>query len=327
MKKIAIFGANGNIGHQAVAAFGEAGWRVRAVTREGIFKYGNSVETAAADAMDEAQVIDASQGCDFIFNGVNPPYPKWSTMCMPICANMMSAAKQHRAVHLFPGNVYNFGTKIPPVINNMTKQTANIAKGRIRIDMEAMFEKTARQHDVQTIILRAGDFYGGKAVGSSWFDQAITKALARGKMTYPGPMDVNHAWAYLPDFARAFVKISQQADQLSRFEVFEFEGHTLTGTQLKNGLETVIAQNLKLAGVPWPLMRLARIFSPMLRQVCEMSYLWNVPHRLDGSRLAEKIGIAPDTKIETALSQALADLDLEFLLNESLANSQLANAA
>ena len=34
-KKIAIFGANGNIGHQAVEAFGKAGWQVRAVTRQG----------------------------------------------------------------------------------------------------------------------------------------------------------------------------------------------------------------------------------------------------------------------------------------------------
>ena len=50
---------------------------------------------------------------------------------------------------------------------------------------------TLDRPDVRVIILRAGDFFGG--VRGSWFDLVITKELERGRITYPGPLDVVHA--------------------------------------------------------------------------------------------------------------------------------------
>ena len=39
---------------------------------------------------------------------------------------------------------------------------------------------------------------------------AIVKALAKGKLVYPGPLDRAHAWAYLPDLAQAFVAVTRK---------------------------------------------------------------------------------------------------------------------
>ncbi len=60
--------------------------------------------------------------------------------------------------------------------------------------------------------------------------------------------------------------------------------------------------------MPWPLLRAAGVVVPMLREVTRMSYLWRVPHALDGARLAARVGPLPATPPQQALRQALVDL-------------------
>ena len=318
MRKIVVFGANGNLGRQASAAFKHAGWKVRVVTRDGNYNHLDDVEIMAADAMNESQVVNAAKGCDFIFNGLNPPYPQWSKMCMTMARNIMTAAKTHGAVHLFPGNVYNYGSSIPALIGKDTLFNADTKKGKIRMDMEAEFERGAREDDVQTIILRAGDFFGGTKTGSSWFHLAISKKLDKGIMTYPGPLDEVHSWAYLPDFARAFVAAANNSGKFKKFATYNFEGHAITGNDLLVAMEKVTGQKLKHKGMPWPLLRVLSLFSPMLREVCEMSYLWHTAHRLDGKRFERRIGPLAHTPLEQALAGALGDLGKDEMVAKSM---------
>ena len=314
MKTIAIFGANGNLGHHAVAAFAGAGWNVCAVTRDGVYKFDHNVECVAADALDEAQVIAASDECDFIFNGLNPLYTQWRKMCMPMARNIMSAAVAHNAVHLFPGNVYNFGTTLPAVLPVIAPRRADTVKGQIRCDMETFFAQMARKQQVRTIVLRGGDYFGGPAATTSWFNLAVAKNLSNGKMTWPGPLDQTHSWAYLPDFAQTLVALAERAGTFEAFQSFNFEGHAITGQQMKTALETLTARTLNHQGIPWALLRLAGLFSPMLREVTEMRYLWHKAHRLDGRTLAAAIGTVPHTPLNKALGDALVELGKDDLL-------------
>jgi uncharacterized protein YbjT (DUF2867 family) len=71
-KTIAILGANGRLGNEALHAFHNAGYRVIAVTRNGkIRKAPGDIEYRAADALDLRQLKKAVSGADFIFNGLN----------------------------------------------------------------------------------------------------------------------------------------------------------------------------------------------------------------------------------------------------------------
>jgi len=47
---------------------------------------------------------------------------------------------------------------------------------------------------------------------------------------------------------------------------------------------------------------------PMLREVAEMSYLWRVPHALDGTALRSAVGELASTPIDSALRAALVAL-------------------
>ena len=60
--------------------------------------------------------------------------------------------------------------------------------------------------------------------------------------------------------------------------------------------------------MPWGLIRAVGIVYPMWRELARMSYLWSVPHVLDGSALQTVIGPLPATPIVAALRQSLLDL-------------------
>jgi hypothetical protein len=49
---------------------------------------------------------------------------------------------------------------------------------------------------------------------------------------------------------------------------------------------------------------------PIFRELTELAYLWNEPHRIDGQKLAAAIGTVPHTPFETAIAAALDDLGL-----------------
>ncbi len=60
--------------------------------------------------------------------------------------------------------------------------------------------------------------------------------------------------------------------------------------------------------MPWGFIRMMGFFVPMMKAIAEMSYLWRVPHALDGAGLTARIGPLPQTLPRQAMSQALVKL-------------------
>lgn len=308
MTTIAILGARGRLSRIVARAFLARSWRVIAVTRDGRLPEGlEKAEGRAADAIDQKALVAACRGADVIFNGLNPVYTDWSDKVPVFTANVIAAVKATGALHLLPGNVYNYGKSIPALADESTPMPGDTSKGMIRNIMEQAYRDAARD-GVKTVILRAGDFFGGDGRGS-WFDSAITAKLGKGVFTWPGAAEIDHAWAYLPDLAEAFVKLAEKGAPESGFETYTFAGHTLSGAQMHRLIEQVLGgKRLKRAGIPWVLLRAGGLVLPMWREIAEMSYLWFTPHRLSGAKLEAAIGPLPETSPEQAVADALADL-------------------
>ena len=169
------------------------------------------------------------------------------------------------------------------------------------------------------MVLRAGDFFGSGS--GSWLDQAIAKDLPRGRITWPGPMDVATPWAYLPDLACTFVRVAQARDRLAAFECLHVAGHHVTAQQWLHSFTAIAAEQgwllgaraLQVSQLPWPLLRMAGVVAPTFAALAAMRYLWRTPHRLDNTRLRALIGEEPHTRFDQAVRQALADLGLTSL--------------
>ncbi|MEO7057120.1 MAG: hypothetical protein ABI281_12665 [Caldimonas sp.] len=57
--------------------------------------------------------------------------------------------------------------------------------------------------------------------------------------------------------------------------------------------------------MPWRLLRALGIVVPRWRELARMSYLWRVPHALDGRALEAAVGPLPGTPLIEALKVCL----------------------
>ncbi len=309
MTKIAILGARGRLGRAVAKAFLDAGYEVRAVTRDGKApRELAGAEIVAANALDRASLVHATEGVDIVFNGLSPVYSDWSTV-MPMAENVMAACHVNRTLHLVAGTVYNFGSPMPSVISEETPQNPTTEKGRIRAATEALYRHEAEAGRVRTILVRAGDFFGGKGTGS-WFDLVVASKLNKGVYTAPGQVDLVHAWAYLPDLAATFVALAGRSSELGAYENFNLPGHAITDLELKASVERAVGGKLRLVSMPWWVLRAGSPFVPMWKAIASMSYLRFEAHRLVSTRLAGAIGAVPHTSLDLAVTGALADLGL-----------------
>ena len=276
---VLILGARGRLGTALADAFGTAGWCVLKQVRATPGRDLNHV--IVADARDVATVVSAAKASaarvDVVINATNPVYTRWATEAQVLNRAAIEITQALGATLMFPGNVYNYGADMPDTLHTNTPQHAETRKGRIRIAMELAIED-ATISGMQGIVIRAGDFFGCNT--GSWFDQVIAKDLPKGKLTYPGSLDLPHAWAYVPDLAQTFVRAAKVRPLLRRFERVHFAGHTVSGREVIASIERLMGRALEVGTLPWPLIRAVALVRPLWRELAEMAYLWQRPHQL-----------------------------------------------
>ena len=317
---VLVLGARGRLGGAVAQAFAAAGWRVLAQRRVG----GTAplavagIEWVLADAADTATLQRAAAGARVVVHAMNPAYTAaaWRAEAPRLMQAATELAAALGAHLLFPGNVYNFGAGMPAVLAPDTPQRPTTGKGRIRVDLEQQLAQAALHHGFAATVIRAGDFFG--AGSGSWLDQVIVKKLSQGRVTWPDALEAPHAWAYLPDLARAFVRVAEAPPVPGAFECLHFAGHTVSGRDWLAALTDVSWEQgwlptggaLRTGTLPWGMMRLLSPFNATVASLLEMRYLWDVPHALDGAALARRIGGEPHTPFGDAVRTAILALDL-----------------
>jgi len=303
-KNILVLGAAGRLGLSASEAFRDAGWTVKGLVRPGRKpQVARGVEPIEAVTRDDA--VQAARGCDVVLNAFNPHITLWEKNALSLAYGAIAAAEGSGATLLFPGSVWNYGRNMPPVLDENTPMQPTTRKGAMRVEIEHRI-KEASDRGMRTILLRAGDFYGGGL--GSWFDLVICKELSRQRLTYPGPLDVVHTWAYLPDYAKALVRLAERRAEFAQFETFGFPGHSFTGTQLINTIEAVTKEKFNVRLMSWWMLKTFGRLMALGRELSELEYLWHVPHRISGEKLKATLGSIPETLLPKAIAASLREL-------------------
>lgn len=310
-KKALILGATGGIGSEVARQLNNAGWHVNAVKRSAHQTPENqNITWFQGDALNQADVEAAAEGCQIILHGVNPAgYKNWETLVLPMLDNTIAVAKKISAAIVLPGTVYNYGSDAFPLLHETSPQNPVTKKGRIRVEMEQRLRDFAEQGG-QVIIVRAGDFFGPSGA-NSWFSQGLIKPNKPIKtITNPSAISVGHQWAYLPDVAKIMLKLIETRDTLDSFSTFHMNGFwDQDGTQMAKAIRRVVQKNTgktpKVSAFPWWLMPLIAPFNKTLREMMEMRYLWQQPIRMNNSKLIQALGEEPATPIDKAVEDTL----------------------
>jgi nucleoside-diphosphate-sugar epimerase len=307
-----VLGITGGIGGEVARVLVQRGWHVQALHRNPAalqlpVELRGHVEIVRGDSMQRRDVVAAATGASVIIHGVNPPrYNNWRGLALPMLENTIAAARSSSARIVFPGTIYNFGPDAFPVLSETSAQKPLTRKGQIRVEMEELLRAASAQ-GVRSLIVRAGDYFGPRK-GNNWFSEGLlggSKSVKR--VFYPGPRQLGHSLAYLPDLAETMVRLLEREQTLGTFEVFHFRGHWLEqGVEMARSVcRAAGLAPRKIHSFPWFAVVLAAPFVEVCREMLEMRYLWKQPLELDNSTLVAAIGAEPRTSLDEAVAATL----------------------
>jgi nucleoside-diphosphate-sugar epimerase len=275
-----VLGASGGFGGQVALALQTAGWTVRRYTR--------GTDMAAA-----------AQGATLIVNGLNPPaYHNWDMLIPEITASVLAAGKASGATLLVPGNVYPYGIE-PGPWNAGTPHRPTSRKGRIRAEMEARY-RAAADRGQRTILLRGGDFLLPEAP-QMVMNRIILGEVAKGKVTALGDPDALHAYAYLPDMARAAMALVGLGNRLPPYADIPFGGHAFTISDLSAQISRLSGRPMRIKRFPRWIFTLTSPVWELARELREMLYLFDHPHCLDPAALRDWLPDWQDTPLDQVI--------------------------
>ncbi|MGF7148440.1 nucleoside-diphosphate-sugar epimerase [Sphingomonas zeicaulis] len=311
-----VLGVTGGIGSATACALLRHGWNVVAMARDAGKRAllppddpRAGMSWVKGDAADPDAVRRAAEGAQAIIHAVNPPgYRDWDRLVLPMIDSSITAARTTGARIVLPGTIYNYGPDAFPDLVEDAPQNPLTAKGRIRVELERRLEAAG----VPVLIVRFGDFFGGKE-GNNWFRQGlVTPGTRLAAITDPGRKGVGHAWAYLPDAAETIGQLLGRADTLDRFARFHFAGHWDAdgGTMIRAIAAALGRPDMPVKRLPWPLLGLAGLVQQMPRELHRMRYIWRTPIRLDNRRLVSVLGSEPHTPLAEAVKTTLDALEV-----------------
>ena len=124
------------------------------------------------------------------------------------------------------------------------------------------------------------------------------KVLAQCRRSLQGVMRVERA-------LRLAEMLAARRETLPDFADVGFPGYTMTGAALMDLVEEVASRPLKRVGLPWFALNLIGVFSPLMREVDEMRYLWDTPHHLDAAAFDRLVPGFRHTPVDVALASAI----------------------
>jgi nucleoside-diphosphate-sugar epimerase len=196
-----------------------------------------------------------------------------------------------------------YGPDAPADLRAETPHLAKAPLGRLKAEAAAAYCDA----DLPVTVLRGGDFFDTRASGN-WFNKVLAAKARRGRLTYPGALDRPHAWAFLPDMARAAVALAEQRGRLPRHHEVLFPGYTLTGAGLAQVVGDALQRQVTPRGFSWWQIQAARPFWPDAKHLIEMRYLWDTPHRVDPAGFDALLPAFQPTPLPEAVQAALAPL-------------------
>jgi nucleoside-diphosphate-sugar epimerase len=322
---VLVLGATGSFAGAVAAELLSRKVPVRALVRDRqklISRFGQPalLEIVEGDVQNIADLTAAAAGCTTIVQGVNYAYHEWFPHMETATENILSVAKNNNALIVFPGNVYSLGRAQGGPYTEAASHNPVSRKGKLRQWMEEKLQAYANDGG-RVLNIRAGDYFGPTA-RNGYLDPLFGGAAKGKAMLALGNLSLSHQWAYVPDLARATVDLMQMSADLKPYEVVHFEG-TITSSQraFMSDISRVANSPDKVNKAPWLILRMVALFSPLIREVMEMKYLYEDTLLIKGPRFDE---LLPHFKA-TPNDQAIAET-IESYREETSSMSVLAEA-
>ncbi|HMD49529.1 MAG TPA: NAD-dependent epimerase/dehydratase family protein [Bryobacteraceae bacterium] len=308
MDRIALFGAAGAIGGSIAAELRKKNqpYRVAGRGRTGLeraFGSDPNAEIVTWNPDDPASVRAAASGVGTIFYLVGVPYWQFELHPRLMRKTLEGAIAEGVERIVLIGTVYPFGRPRTERVREDHPREPHTFKGRMRKEQEDLVLDSDSSGKIHGTILRLPDFYG-PGVDKSFLASAFQAAVNGGRAQLVGPIDKPHEFVFVPDVGP--VALALASEPRAYGSAWNFAGPGAIAQRAF--VEQVFREadrKPKYIVANKTMLRIMGMFSPMMREMVEMNYLFETPVIMDDSAIRALLGDIRKTSYEEGIRETL----------------------
>lgn len=313
MKKVIVLGATGGTGAAIVEelinreiqtiAFGRSISKLNQLKQ----KLGNSelLTLHVGNAFDEMNIYEASKAVDVIFQCVAVPYHEMEKSQISLGKAIMTAADKLGKKIVFVDGIYPYGKATKEFVDEDHSKEPHTKKGKIKLELENLILSDQWKNAIP-LIVRLPDYYGPSSNLNSYLGMTILN-ISKGKISsYIGSLNIPREFIYLPDAANMIVELAGSSNAYR--QNWNIPGNIITGKRLVQLAQDAVGQKKPVIPLKNTTIKMLGWFSPIMREMVEMSYLTEMPIFLDGSKYKQQIGPIIQTPFEVGIPRTIQAL-------------------
>jgi len=288
-----ILGAGGAIGIELAKELGQKGERVRLVGRHPKLVAG-AVEVLCADVADLNQTIAAVSGSTVVhlLVGLKYDHKIWRHLWPRIMRNTVEACKRTGAKLIFFDNVYMYGRVVGPM-TEVTPFKPCRQKGEIRAQIATILLEEMKAGWITALIARAADFYGPGARTGMPNALVFDKFAKNGTASWLVNDAVRHSYSFTPDAAKSLALLAGSEKSWNQTWHLPTTSNPPTGKEFIEMAARAFGVRPKYRVLRRPLIKLAGLFDPVVREIYEMLYQNDSEYLFDSTKFAMAFEFEP----------------------------------
>jgi len=284
-----ILGAGGSIGSLLARELRSYTGSIRLVSRNPQ-KVNETDELLAVDLTLPGMADKAVEGSDVVYLVIGLDYStdKWQAKWPRLMRQVIDACIKHKSRLVFLDNVYLYDEASIPHMTEISTVDPPGRKGMIRRDLVSMIMDGVRSGKLMALIARSADFYG-PGIRNSLINEIVYKRMAKGSLPFWFlNASAKHSFTFVPDAARATALLGNTDDAFNQIWHLPTDNNTLTIREIIDIFAREMNRRGSVFEIPIWLLKMMGLFSPVLKEMIEMSYQYDRDYVFDSSKFMKR---------------------------------------
>ncbi|MEG8946746.1 NAD-dependent epimerase/dehydratase family protein [Rosettibacter firmus] len=307
--KQTILGAGGSIGIELAKALKEYTSDIRLVNRNPV-KVSSTDSLFPADLTIKNNVFEAIKGSQVTYVTIGFPYNTkvWKEYWVPFIKNVIEACLKYDSRLVFFDNVYAIGGDNVNHITENSPISPTSRKGEIRAEVDRLILENIDKNNLQAIIARAPDFFGGTSRENSVIINLVYNNLIKNKKAqWLCNAKVIHSMGYVPDLTKGTALLGNTPQAFNQIWNLPTDPQKITGEEWINLFATELKKVSEYTVVPNWLIKGIGLFVPVMKEIAEMNYQYDRDYYFDSTKFKNYFKFTP-TSNAIAVKQTIKQI-------------------
>jgi len=293
--KQTILGAGGSIGIELAKSLKNYTSEISLVSRNP--KKVNSTDSLfPADLTNREDVFKAVEGSSVTYVTVGFPYSAkyWKQAWLPFMQNVIDACIEHNSRLVFFDNVYAIGGDNVNHISENSPISPISKKGEVRAEVNRLILDSISKKNLQAIIARSPDFFGGTARANSIAMNLVYDNFIKGKKAqWFCNAKVIHSMGYVPDLAKGTALLGNTPQAFNQIWNLPTDTERITGEQWISLFASEMKAKNAYTVLPNWMVKSLGLFIPIMKELAEMNYQYDRDYYFDSKKFNDFFNYKP----------------------------------